>query len=109
MVPSLRERFNREYSPVKYRKFLDDLNQVCGTPTAFRVSETPCFLPATLLQKMCDYGRELTLQLVNDPKYRKASDAAVPAQYNVPNESALPKMSCSWRLIRTSRRRCPIF
>jgi len=90
MVPSLRERFNREYSPEKYRKFLDDLNKVCGTPTAFRVSETPCFLPTSLLQTMCDYGRELTLQLVNDPKYRKASDVAVPAQYNVANESRLP-------------------
>jgi len=90
MVPSLRERFNREYSPEKYRKFLDDLNKVCGTPTAFRVSETPCFLPASLLQTMCDCGRDLTLQLVNDPKYRKASDAAVPAQYSVANESRLP-------------------
>ena len=90
MVPSLRERFNSDYSSEKYRNLLDDLKQVCGTPNAFRVSETPCFLPAPLLQKMCEYGRELTLQLVNDPKYRKASNLAVPAQYNVANESALP-------------------
>lgn len=90
MVPSLRQRFNRDYSPEKYRKLLADLNQMCGTPIEFRVSETPCFLPQPLMEKMCAYGRELTEQLVNDRAYRQHSDAAVPAEYNVANESARP-------------------
>src|SRR5262249_17966273 len=72
------------------RKFLQDLTATCGTKTDFRVSETPCFLPRPLMQQMSDYGRELTEQLVNNQAYRKASDAAVPAAYNVANESALP-------------------
>jgi hypothetical protein len=90
MVPSLRQRFNRDYSPEKYRKLLGGLNQVCGTPIEFRVSETPCFLPRSLMETMCYYGRELTEQLVNDRAYRKKSDAAVPAKYNVAKESARP-------------------
>jgi hypothetical protein len=39
---------------------------------------------------MCAYGRELTEQLLNDHRYRKQSDAAVPARYNVANESPRP-------------------
>ena len=39
---------------------------------------------------MAQYGRELVLQLVNNPEYRRASDASVPPQYNVPNESPRP-------------------
>lgn len=90
MVPSLRQRFNREYSPEKYRKLLGDLAQVCGTPIEFRVSETPCFLPRPLMATMCAYGRELTEQLVNNRGYHKKSDAAVPVEYNVANESPRP-------------------
>lgn len=90
MISRLRTRFNREYTPEKYRKFLQDLTATCGTLTEFRVSETPCFLPQALMKQMCAYGKELTHQLVNSKEYRKASDAAVPAAYNVANENRLP-------------------
>src|SRR5208283_4418608 len=55
-----------------------------------RVSETPCFVPKSLLDQMGQYGRELVSQLVDSPQYRRASDASVPPQYNVPNESHQP-------------------
>jgi hypothetical protein len=42
------------------------------------------------METMCAYGRELTEQLVNDRGYRQHSDAAIPAEYNVANESARP-------------------
>jgi len=90
MVPALREEFNRTYTPEKYRKFLADLDKVCGTHIGFRVSETPCFVPKALLDQMARYGRELVSQLVDDRRYLRASDASVPPQYNVPNESRLP-------------------
>ncbi len=90
MVPALREEFNRKYTPDKYQTFLDTLDKACGTHIGFRVSETPCFVPKGLLDQMAQYGRELVSQLVDDQKYLRASDASVPAQYNVPNESARP-------------------
>src|SRR5208282_2539975 len=90
MVPARREEFNRNYTPEKYRQFLADLDKACGTHIGFRVSETPCFVPKALLDRMAEYGRELVLQLVDDPQYLRASDASVPPQYNVPNQSRLP-------------------
>jgi hypothetical protein len=90
MVPALREEFNRKYTPEEYQRFLGRLDAACGTHVGFRVSETPCFVPKALLDQMALYGRELISQLVDNPQYRRASDASVPAQYNVANESPLP-------------------
>ena len=90
MISTLREEFNRNFTPEKYRQLLQHLDQACGTHIGFRISETPCFVPKGLLDQMSQYGRELVLQLVDSPEYRRASDASVPPQYNVPNESPLP-------------------
>jgi hypothetical protein len=90
MIPALREAFNRNFLPETYHRFLDSLAASAGTPIAFRVSETPCFFPKSLLDQMAEYGRDLVLQLVDSPEYRRASDVTVPRQYNVPNESARP-------------------
>lgn len=90
MVPALREEFNRNFTPAKYRQFLASLDRVCGTHVEFPVSETPCFVPQSLLDRMAQEGRELIQQLVDNPEYRRLSDVTIPPQYNVPNESPLP-------------------
>lgn len=61
----------------------------CGTPVDFRISETPCFFPQALLDQMSQYGKELIHQLDN-PDYLKASQDAIPAEFNVPQESSHP-------------------
>lgn len=90
MVPALRQEFNRNFTPEKYQHFLNRLDEISGTRIQFRVSETPCFVPRSLLDQMAGYGRDLVLQLTDSPKYRSISNATIPPQYNVPNESRLP-------------------
>jgi hypothetical protein len=90
MIPALREAFNRNFLPEAYQQLLKNLEVAAGAPIAFRVSETPCFFPKALLDQMAEYGRELVLQLVNNPEYRRASEVTVPPQYNVANESPRP-------------------
>jgi hypothetical protein len=90
MIPELRQRFNRAYTPARYQEFLTRLNAACGVPIEFRVSETPCFLPEGLVREMSDTGIELVRQLVESAEYRKASDATIPARYHVPREARLP-------------------
>ncbi len=90
MIPALREEFNRNFTPEKYREFLRSLDVASGTHIGFRVSETPCFVPYSLISQMAQYGRELISQLVDNPEYRKISDVTIPAEYNVPNEAPLP-------------------
>lgn len=90
MVPSLREAFNRRFTPEKYSRFLEALDEVAGAHVDFRVLETPVFFPKPLLDKMARYGQELVEQLQANPKYASASEATIPAKYRVPNEAAHP-------------------
>ena len=104
MIPALREAFNRNFRPETYQQFLKNLEASAGTPIAFRVSETPCFFPKALLDQMAEYGRDLVLQLVDNPEYRRASDVTVPPQYNVANESPRPMfLQVDFGLVRNAK------
>src|SRR5271163_1540474 len=90
MIPSLRKQFNENFTPEKYSTFLRRIDDLSGTHVSFRLSETPCFFPKELLERMASDGKELIRQLVESPEYRKKSDAAVPAEFKVPNEPDHP-------------------
>jgi hypothetical protein len=90
MIPSLREQFNDNFTTEKYRALLRRVDEVCGTHVQFRISETPCFFPKTLIDRMASDGEELVRQLVANPGYRAKSDDAVPAEFKVPNEPSHP-------------------
>jgi len=90
MIPSLRKRFNEHFTPEKYQAFLQRIEAACGTQVQFRLSETPCFFPKDLIDRMSTVGEELIRQLVDNPSYRAKSDEAVPSEFKVPNEAAHP-------------------
>jgi hypothetical protein len=102
MIPQLRHQFNANFSPEKYRAFLEGLDRACGTHVKFRNCETPCFLPKLLVDRMVTYGRELIHQLVDDPEYRRRSDAALPVEFRVAGESPHPLfVQVDFGLVRT--------
>jgi hypothetical protein len=90
MIPPLRKAFNAAFTAEKYQTFLRRIDDACGTHVQFRLSETPCFFPKELIDRMARDGAELIRQLVDDPQYRAKSDEAVPAEFKVPNEAAHP-------------------
>ena len=90
MIPSLRKQFNASFTPEKYQTFLRRVDELSGTQVQFRLSETPCFFPKSLLERMAEDGKELIRQLVENPEYRKKSDEAVPVEFKVPNEPDHP-------------------
>ena len=90
MITELRARFNRDYTPEKYQRFLHEIDRRSGAHVSFRNSETPCFFPRELLEKMVEYGKELTYQLVGNPDYLAASLKEIPLEFHVAGESAHP-------------------
>jgi len=90
MIPFLRKQFNEQFTPEKYRAFLRRIDDISGTHVDFRLSETPCFFPKEMLDRMARDGKQLIRQLVDDPTYLAKSDEAVPAEYKAPNEPAHP-------------------
>jgi hypothetical protein len=90
MIPSLRTQFNANFTPEKYQTFLRRVDDMCGTHVNFRLSETPCFFPKELIDRMASDGKELIRQLVGNPEYLAKSELAVPAEFKVPNEPRHP-------------------
>jgi hypothetical protein len=90
MIPSQRQAFNSKYRAEKYPQLLSLLAERCGVPIGFRVSETPCFMPHSLLERMARDGKELIRQLVDNPEYHARSSESIPAEFKVPNETPHP-------------------
>ncbi len=89
MIPDLRSDFNARFTAEKYQRFLGALDQGCGTHVKFRNCETPLFLPRALFDRMAQAGVELIQQLMT-PEYLARSVQTIPAEFNVPNETARP-------------------
>jgi hypothetical protein len=89
MIPALRQQFNANFTPEKYQTFLKLMEDRCGAPVNFQLSETPCFFSKPLLDQMSQYGEELIRQL-GGLEYRKASFEAIPPDFNVPREAPHP-------------------
>jgi hypothetical protein len=90
MIPSLRKPFNANFTPEKYRAFLRRMDDACGSHVNFRLSETPCFFPKSLLERMAADGKDLIRQLVESADYRAHSNQSIPDEFHVPNEPEHP-------------------
>jgi hypothetical protein len=90
VIPDLRRRFNESFSPHRYREFVSGLEHDCGCEIHFRVSETPCFFPRELMDRLASTGAELVEQLMANEAYRRAADAAIPPEFNAPGQGDRP-------------------
>ena len=90
MIPSYRKSFNSNFTPEKYERLRREMASRCGMEIPFAVSETPCFFPGALVERMGEDGKALIRQLVENPEYLARSEASIPAKFRVPNQSPHP-------------------
>ena len=101
MIPELRRRFNQDFSADKYATLRSRLDESSGAEVQFRVSETPVFVPVSLLDQMALEGEVLAHHLISDPDYLAAARQAIPARYCVANETAHPNfLTADFALVR---------
>jgi hypothetical protein len=104
MIPFLRKQFNASFTPDKYQAFLRRIDDACGTHVQFRLSETPCFFPKSLLDRMAEDGKQLIQQLVESPEYCARSEGSIPPEFRVPDEPARPLfVQVDFGLVRDAR------
>jgi hypothetical protein len=89
MIPTLRAHFNRSWSEASHRRFVHLLRERVGVPIDFPVSETPCFLPATLTEQLSAAGAELTQQALSGAP-AAAADRVIPERFRGPNQGDVP-------------------
>lgn len=86
MIQSVREKYNAEFNPEKYKEFLEALEKTYNKEVVFRVAETPIFVDKILRQKLIDASEQI-VDIICKPDFKEASQRAIPAQYNVKNEN----------------------
>src|SRR5690348_7149574 len=104
MIPALRTAFNAAWTPEAYARLLDRLQAQTGVPFGFKVCETPCFFPRSLMADIAAAGSQLVDDFLANPTARAAADAAVPDVYRGPGEEDVPTfVQVDFGLIRNSR------
>jgi|CXWK01.1.fsa_nt_gi hypothetical protein len=102
MLAWARDRFNQEFTEEQYRAFVDAVTTGAGVPIEFRLSETPCFFPSSLLDSLVEAAQVMTRQLLNNAAYRTAADAMVPERFRLANGETLPTcVQVDFGLVRT--------
>jgi hypothetical protein len=103
VIPDLRIRFNRSFTLERYASLLAWLQEHCGVRVEFRVSETPIFVPLSLLEEMANAGAELAHALIGRADYLAAARQAIPPAYRVAGNTAHPHfLTADFALARDS-------
>ena len=101
MLQPYRDQFNANFTETKYSDLLARLNTLTRTNIEFRIAETPCFFPQSLLDDLASAGADLTHQLLDNPAYLQASNHTIPEQFRIPNENPQPNfMTVDFGLVR---------
>ncbi len=87
MIPNIRHAYNQSYAPASYKALLQELGTVSGVEPAFRVAETPVFVPRDLTHRLLEAG-DAILQVIARPDFKSLTAGAIPKGFNVPGENA---------------------
>ena len=102
MIPAHRHRFNREYTDERYDAYIRAVEARVGMPVPFTLCETPCFLPASLVDRLVVEAQAMLAELFANRDYLHAADAVVPASLRLGSGEARPTcIQVDFGLVRT--------
>jgi hypothetical protein len=90
MIPALRTSFNESWTEQKYRDLVHRLESRTGATLGFPLSETPGFLPRSLMSTLASTGLALLDQILQSPDAMAEADAIVPDRFRGAGAEALP-------------------
>jgi hypothetical protein len=90
MIPSLRKYYNQHFTQQRYQDFLNGMAEEAGEAPAFKVAETPVFIPGQLTAKLIQACEEIVDVIVR-PDFKTITKDAIPTGMSVPNESDHPQ------------------
>jgi hypothetical protein len=86
MIRELRQHFNQSFTEEKYHAFLKDLNSKHPGDIAFRIAETPLFIPKDFTNKMID-ACEKIVDVITAENFKTLTERSIPTFENVRNEN----------------------
>jgi hypothetical protein len=76
MIKPYRSAFNEHFTKEKYDAFLEDINNQFNYKPAFRIAETPVFIPQQLKERLIEACEEI-LEVVNHPNFKELTHEAI--------------------------------
>ncbi len=89
MIADLRKEFNSKFSDSLYKRVLSELEHRSGCEIEFRVAETPLFLSKQMASRAASAAEEILLKAAS-PELQRIGKTAIPAEWNVANETGKP-------------------
>lgn len=89
MDARFRRLFNSQFTPELYESYVRDLSARLDATFAFRLAETPVFLPDDFKARAVASATAIVEQL-SDPALIERMKAAIPERWNTPGMDALP-------------------
>ncbi len=86
MIPSVREEYNRKFTPEKYREFLDFIADSYKHAPPFRIAETPVFIPKILKKRLIEACEDINAVLCQPDFKSMVRQAIKLPQHEVPGE-----------------------
>ncbi len=86
MVPSLREKFNAEFTEKKYNDYVNEMHSLHPGDIEFRLAETPIFVDKAFKEKILA-ACESIVDVIVQPGFKQLTKNAMPADIVVPNEN----------------------
>jgi len=93
MIPSIREKYNAEFTEENYQNFLKHLNGLFNKEVVFRVAETPIFVDKILKSKLV-WACEQIIDEIVKPNFKELTQRAIPKGLEVRNENDHPHFIC---------------
>ncbi|GAB4032662.1 hypothetical protein [Spirosoma gilvum] len=85
MIQSVRQAYNKAFSPEQYRAFLAQIDADLPGQLDFRVAETPVFVPKVLTDKLLNVCNDI-IDVITRDDFKALTEKAIPDGQRVPNE-----------------------
>lgn len=91
MITANRKAFNAQFTEEKYQNLLNDIVETYKYKPAFKVCETPAFIPKQLKDRLLTACDDI-MKVINQPNFKELTEGAfVDKAMKVPNEDAQSK------------------
>jgi hypothetical protein len=91
MIPAYRKVFNAQFTEERYQNLLKDITETYNYKTAFKICETPAFIPKQLKDRLVTACEDV-MKVINQPNFKELTDGAFfEENMRVPNEDTHSK------------------
>ena len=90
MISKIREKYNTEFTELKYHQLLNEIQIDFPGSIEFRLAETPIFLDKATKQQFVNAGDDICSFIIN-PDFKEITKNAFKHVATPPNEDALPE------------------